>query len=178
MAGPIVWSRLRPTDFLRNFSWQFLFTHRVFARNLVRGNRRRNTFRILFWCLAWASNPGFSSNKLTHYLLDHGDFTCPGSLVGRNSGLWHSTEHMIEVTQLVYRVHQIPFFFGNALTKKLLNIFANFFFYLKVQSFRLITENNFIQMAASAGHAVAYTIGWIFKHIVDCVQLYFTNVVL
>ena len=26
-------------------------------------NRRRNTFRVLFWCLAWSSNPGFSSNK-------------------------------------------------------------------------------------------------------------------
>ena len=29
-------------------------------------------------------------------------------------------------------------------------------------------ENNFIQMAASAGHAVAYTIGPISKHIIDC----------
>ena len=36
-------------------------------------------------------------------------------------------------------------------------------------------ENNFIQTAASAGHAVAYTIGLIFKHIIDCVQLYFSN---
>ena len=36
-------------------------------------------------------------------------------------------------------------------------------------------ENNFIQMAASAGHAVGYTIVTIFKHIIDCVQLYFTN---
>ena len=36
-------------------------------------------------------------------------------------------------------------------------------------------ENNFIQMAASAGHAIAYTISPIFKHIIDCVQLYFTN---
>ena len=36
-------------------------------------------------------------------------------------------------------------------------------------------ENNFIQMAVSAGHAVAYTIGPIFKHIIDCVQLYLTN---
>ena len=35
-------------------------------------------------------------------------------------------------------------------------------------------ENNFIEMAASAGHAVAYTVGTIFKHIIDCVQL-FTN---
>ena len=31
---------------------------------------------------------------------------------------------------------------------------------------------NFIQMA---GHAIAYTVGPIFKHIIDCVQLYFTN---
>ena len=37
-------------------------------------------------------------------------------------------------------------------------------------------ENNFIHIAASPGHAVAYTIGPIFKHIIDCVQLYFTNV--
>ena len=48
-------------------------------------------------------------------------------------------------------------------------------FYLKVQSFRLIMENNFIRMAASTGHAVPYTIVSIFKHIIDCVQLYFTN---
>ena len=33
-------------------------------------------------------------------------------------------------------------------------------------------ENNFIPMAASAGHAVA---GSIFKDIIDCVQLYFIN---
>ena len=36
-------------------------------------------------------------------------------------------------------------------------------------------ENNFIQMAASANQIVAYTIGPIFKHIIDCVQLCFTN---
>ena len=36
-------------------------------------------------------------------------------------------------------------------------------------------EHNFIQIAASAGHAVAYMIGKIFKHIINCVQLYFTN---
>ena len=36
-------------------------------------------------------------------------------------------------------------------------------------------ENNFIQMAALAGHAVAYTIDPIFKHIIDSVQLYVTN---
>ena len=30
-------------------------------------------------------------------------------------------------------------------------------------------------MTASAGHAEAYTIDTIFKHIIDCVQQYFTN---
>ena len=59
------------------------------------------------------------------------------------------------------------FFFEKWLKKKLLTIFSNFFFYLKVQSFRLIMENNSIQMAASAGHAVAYTIDPIFKHIIE-----------
>ena len=43
-------------------------------------------------------------------------------------------------------------------------------------------ENNFIQMAALGGDAVAYTIGPIFKHIINRVQLYFcdgfTNIVL
>ena len=36
-------------------------------------------------------------------------------------------------------------------------------------------ENNFIQMAASAGHAVVYSIGLIFEHIIDCAPLYITN---
>ena len=54
------------------------------------------------------------------------------------------------------------FIFQKKILKKLLNISSNFYFYLKVQSFRLIMENKFIQMAASAGHAVAYTIGPIF----------------
>ena len=43
-------------------------------------------------------------------------------------------------------------------------------------------ENNFFQITASTDHAVAYTIGPILKHIIDCVQLYstnsFTNIVL
>ena len=35
--------------FLRNLFMEILFTLRVLARNLLRGNRRRNTFRILFF---------------------------------------------------------------------------------------------------------------------------------
>ena len=29
-------------------------------------------------------------------------------------------------------------------------------------------ENNFLQIVASAGHAVVYTIDPIYKHIIDC----------
>ena len=113
IGGGIYSLKSTPNDrFFEKLFMAILFTLRVFVRNLLRGNRRRNTFHISFWCLDW--NPGFSSNKPTHYLLDHGDF-------------------------------------------------------------RLIMENNFIQIAASVGHAVGYTIGLIFKHIIDCVQLYFTN---
>ena len=54
-------------------------------------------------------------------------------------------------------------FFWKMLKKNLLNIISNYFFYLKVQSFWLIMEYNSIQMAASAVHAVAYTIGLIFE---------------
>ena len=80
-----------------------------------------------------------------------------------------------ERASIKYSIRQITFLFEKYFKKKLLNIFSNFFFYLKVQSFRLIIENNFMQMAASAGHAVAYMISTIFKYITDCVQLYFTN---
>ena len=37
-----------------------LFALTIFARNLLRGNRQRNTFCIWFWCLAWGSNPSFT----------------------------------------------------------------------------------------------------------------------
>ena len=46
------------------------------------------------------------------------------------------------------------FFFGKCFKKKLLNIISIFFLY-ESQYFRLILENNFIQMAASAGQAVS-----------------------
>ena len=51
-------------DSERQIFWEpfitILFTLRVFHRNLLRGNRRRNIFRISFRCLAWGLNPGFS----------------------------------------------------------------------------------------------------------------------
>ena len=73
-----------------------------------------------------------------------------------------------------YRVRQITFFkcFKN---NYWIFLQISFCFYWKVPSFRLIMENNFIQMVAQAGHAVAYTIDPISMHIIYCVQLYFTN---
>ena len=67
------------------FLGNFIFALRVFARNLLRGNRRRNTFRISFWCLAWDLNTGFfirprRYNKiLRHYFENHGNVADFGS---------------------------------------------------------------------------------------------------
>ena len=51
-----------------------LFTLRVFARNLLIENCRRN---IVFICsfrgLSWDTNPPFTSNKPTNYLLNYGN---------------------------------------------------------------------------------------------------------
>ena len=56
---------------VETFHDHFPFTLRVFARNLLRGNRRRNNFSyFVLMSGLWDSNPGFSSNKPTHYLLD------------------------------------------------------------------------------------------------------------
>ena len=52
-----------------------------------------------------------------------------------------------------YRVRQITCFW-KMLENKLVIFSQISFFYLKVQSSRLIIENNFIQKAASAGHTV------------------------
>ena len=47
-----------PNDsFLRNFFMAGLFTLRIFARNLLRGSRQRNTVCILLCWLDWDSNP-------------------------------------------------------------------------------------------------------------------------
>ena len=53
-----------PNDrFFEKLFMAILFILRNFARNLLRGSRRKNTFRISLWCLTWGSNSGFSSNK-------------------------------------------------------------------------------------------------------------------
>ena len=60
--------------------------------------------------------------------------------------------------------------------KKTPEYFSKFLFLFENTILPVNNENNFIQMAASAGDAEAYTIGPIFKQIIDCVQLYFTYV--
>ena len=74
ITGGIYSLKSTPNDRFEKLFMAILFALRVVARNLLRGNRRRKTFHISFWCLAWDSNPGFSSNKPTHYLLDHDDY--------------------------------------------------------------------------------------------------------
>ena len=63
----------------------------------------------------------------------------------------------------IHRVRQITFLLENAL-KKTTEYFLKFLFLFESTILpSLIMENNFIQMAASAGHVVAYIIGPIFE---------------
>ena len=57
--------KLTPNNrFFEKLSTTILVNVRVFARNLLKGNRRRrNTFCIWFCCLAWGLNSAFTSNK-------------------------------------------------------------------------------------------------------------------
>ena len=49
------------------FSWQILFTLRVFARNLLKENRQRKIFLSYFvFDVTWDTVPSFMSNKPTH----------------------------------------------------------------------------------------------------------------
>ena len=136
-----------------------------------------NIFNVHWLATIWFWHFGISLSRYSHYtrhsnvagvLQTLNAITCTAIMAVQPSGFFSIA---------TCQKPQGPpsnFFLENAL-KKLLNIFSTFFFYFKVQSFWLIMENNFIQMAASVGHAVVYTISSIFKHIIDCVQLYFTN---
>ena len=55
ISGGTYSSKSTPKDrFFEKLLMAILFTLRVFARNLLRGNRQTNIFRILFWYLALA----------------------------------------------------------------------------------------------------------------------------
>ena len=59
--------KLIPHD--RNISWQFRLLSETKSPN-----KYIFTFFSLFWCLTCGLNSDLTSNKLTHYLLDYGDF--------------------------------------------------------------------------------------------------------
>ena len=59
-----------------NFSSQFMsYSQRFCQKSAERKSLKKYFFRISFWCLTGDTNPGFTANKSTHYLLDHGDFS-------------------------------------------------------------------------------------------------------
>ena len=96
--------------FFEKLFMAILFTLRVFARNLLKGNRRRNTFCIYFLCLARGSNPDITSNKRTHYSLDYGDL-CYKLMESSNIGSRQSSNHRSSLcpTQLLEVFNSIQF---------------------------------------------------------------------
>ena len=61
--------------FLKNFFMAGLFTVYSFCqKSAKRKSLKKYFFQISVLCLTWNTNPEFTSNKPTHYLLDYGGF--------------------------------------------------------------------------------------------------------
>ena len=89
--------------------------------------------------------------------------------------LWNQC-YKTEIFEWYWTIGSAKYLLFLQILKKTTEYFLKFLFLIwkyNPSGFRM--ENNFIQMAASAFHEVAYTIGPNFSHIIDYVQLYFTN---
>ena len=67
-------------QFNLDFEWQILeklFHGRfIYSQSFCQKSAENYIFfHISFWCLTWDTNPGFKSNKPTHYVLDYSDFS-------------------------------------------------------------------------------------------------------
>ena len=68
VAWPTVYSPLRTTDFWETFHGNFV------QKCPERKSPKKCFFIYSFWCLTCGLNCGLMSNKLTHLLLDYGDY--------------------------------------------------------------------------------------------------------
>ena len=134
-----------------------------FSQKSAERNSQKKYLLYLFWYLAWGSNPGFTSNKPTHYLLDCGDFLFPFRKTQWGFRyLYFYILYYLSCTVDKYSCITVQytlilnsqngnlyshgcngsfkylFFLENAL-KKLLNIFSNFFFLFEST---ILTVNN------------------------------------
>ena len=149
--------------FKASYLWNFFMAGSFYSQSFWHKSAERKSPKKYFFVLIseLGLEPWLSSNKPTLQILL---FSVPSShLVGEKTQL-----QPVRVPDNLLCTGSAKYFF--LILKKLLIIFLNFFFYLKVQSFPIIMENNFIQMTSPTGHAVAYTIGPIFKHIIECIS--------
>ena len=108
--------------YVRNFSWQLLCTLRGFSRNMLRKSRRMSFCKR---CLSW--NGSLMLNQPSqHQLLNN----------------WLYSRHRV-----FSNTGSAKYLFFWIMLKKNYWIFSQISF-LKLQCFRLIKENNFIQIAA------------------------------
>ena len=74
--------------FKKDFSWQLYFTLRVFARNLLSGNRWRNTLLFCFDVWPVTRTLAFTSYKPIHYILEYGESTLMNQTIFRMIWVW------------------------------------------------------------------------------------------
>ena len=89
-SGPTYSLKSTPIDrFLRSFSWQFYLLLRVFAKNLLRGSRRRSIFIFSLEFLAWGLNSGLTSNKPTRLIRQHTSYYFAVVTLSQSQWPWH-----------------------------------------------------------------------------------------
>ena len=101
------WDLQFKVDFERQIFWEtfhcnFIYSQSFCQKSAERKSPKKYFFRISFWCLVWDLNPGFSSNKPTHYILDHGDFDT--SLKIKKQQISHFTKNLLH--KLSYHLRQ------------------------------------------------------------------------
>ena len=64
---------LTSTLFWQIFSWQISLLPELLPK--IRWEEIAEEISFFSWCLTWDTNPGFTYNKTTYYLLDYGDFS-------------------------------------------------------------------------------------------------------
>ena len=127
-----------------------LFTLRILARNLLRGNRRRNNYRISFWCLAWDMN----SKKF--YVL-HFDITYLRDIVKKYSG-WDDITQLCAYNRRTKWLQYLmfppsyPICLPTAVVSEVPSKYCRFFATLRIRTL----EENFLKTAE--GYILCYTV--------------------
>ena len=108
MSGETYSSKSISKDrFLWNVSMAILFTHRVFARKLLKSPKKYFFIHISFCskCMILCLNYSFMSNRPTHYLLDFGNYRNLCLLKMKRITTIHKNQSLRSLTRTLIKIN-------------------------------------------------------------------------